>query len=250
MNNNQVVAKVGDREITRREVEEVLRHVDRKVAAQFAGPDGIKKLVTQMAQQELFYLDAKEKGLDKDDAFIKEFEKTKEAMLRKYAIDKFLSAIVVSEDEMQKFYEQNKQGYVQPETVKASHILVKDEETANEIIFQLEDGMNFEDAAKKYSLCPSKERGGDLGFFARGRMVPEFEEAAFALEKDEVTKKPVKTQFGYHIIKRTGRREAMQLSFAEAKDMVKKQLILRKQEEIYFGKVEELQNKYKIQMFI
>ena len=81
-------------------------------------------------------------------------------------------------------------------------------------------------------------------------MVPEFEEVAFALEKDEVTKKPVKTQFGYHIIKRTGRREAMQLSFAEAKDMVKKQLILRKQEEIYFGKVEELQNKYKIQMFI
>ena len=75
MNNNQVVAKVGDREIIRREVEEVLRHVDRKVAAQFAGPDGIKKLVTQMAQQELFYLDAKEKGLDKDDAFIKELEK-------------------------------------------------------------------------------------------------------------------------------------------------------------------------------
>lgn len=250
MSNNQVVAKVGDREITKREVEEVLKHVDNRAKAEFAGPGGIKKLVTQLAQQELFYLDAVERGLDKEADYIEEVEKTKAALLRRYAIDKFLNAIVVNEEEMQEFYEKNKQRYIQPETIKASHILVKDEETANKIISELESGLKFEEAAKKYSMCPSKERGGDLGFFPRGRTVPEFEQVAFTLEKDEITKKPVKTKFGYHIIKRTGRREAMQLSFAEAKDIVKRELILRKQEEIYFSKVEELQNKYKIEIFI
>lgn len=250
MNNNQVVAKVGGRKITRGEVEGVLRSVDPKIASQFNGPDGLKKLITQMAQQELFYLDAKEKGLDKDAAFAKEVERVKETLLRQYAINKFLTTVEVNEDEKQKFYEENKQNFVQPETVKASHILVKEEDEANKIISELDNGLSFEDAAKKYSLCPSKERGGDLGFFARGRMVPEFEDVAFELEKEAITKKPVKTQFGYHIIKRTGRREAMQLSFSEAKDMVQKQLILRKQEEIYFNKVDELKNKYKIEMFV
>lgn len=250
MKNNQVVAKVGEREITKEEVEGVLRNVDPKVATQFNGPEGIKKLITQMAQQELFYLDAVEKGLDKDAIFIKEVEKTTEVLLRQYAINKFLSTITVSEDEMQKFYEQNKQKFVQPETIKASHILVKNEETANKIISELDNGLKFEDAAEQYSLCPSKERGGDLGFFSRGKMVPEFEEVAFGLEKGSVTREPVKTQFGYHVVKRTGRRDAMQLSFSEAKEMVRKQLILRRQEKVYFDKVEELKNKYKIKILV
>ncbi|MDQ2086584.1 peptidylprolyl isomerase [Herbivorax sp. ANBcel31] len=250
MNNNQIVAKVGEKEITKRDVEGVLRNVDPKIAAQFNNPEGIKRLISQLAQQELFYLEAKENDLEKDADFIKEVERVKENLLRQYAINKFLGAVTASEDEMQEFYEANKQNFVQPESIKASHILVKEEDDANKVLSELDSGMKFEDAAKKYSMCPSKEKGGDLGFFSKGRMVPEFEEVAFSLDKEELTKEPVKTQFGYHIIKRTGKREQMEMTFAEAKDKVKSQLISQKQEKVYFDKVNELKGKYEIKMFV
>jgi parvulin-like peptidyl-prolyl isomerase len=87
--------------------------------------------------------------------------------------------------------------------IKASHILVDKHSQAIEIIGELKKGANFANLARKYSNCPSRKRGGSLGSFGRGQMVKEFEKAAFALGKNEFTNEPVKTKFGYHIIKRT-----------------------------------------------
>lgn len=87
--------------------------------------------------------------------------------------------------------------------VKASHILVKKQSEALKIEEELKNGADFGKLAKKYSQCPSKKRGGDLGFFGKGQMVKEFEKAAFKLEKGKVSE-PIKTQFGYHLILRTG----------------------------------------------
>ncbi|MFX0013226.1 MAG: peptidylprolyl isomerase [Promethearchaeota archaeon] len=84
----------------------------------------------------------------------------------------------------------------------AKHILVDKKTLAEDIIEQINTGKKFEDLAKKYSTCPSRKRGGNLGEFGRGAMVKEFETAAFALNKNQVTQIPVKTKFGYHIIKR------------------------------------------------
>jgi peptidyl-prolyl cis-trans isomerase C len=88
--------------------------------------------------------------------------------------------------------------------VKASHILVEKQSQALKVLEELKAGGNFGDLAKKYSTCPSGKKGGDLGQFGRGQMVREFEQAAFALKTGQITEQPVKTQFGYHIIKRTG----------------------------------------------
>ena len=87
--------------------------------------------------------------------------------------------------------------------VKASHILVKKKSEADNILKEIEKGTEFAELAKKYSLCPSGKRGGSLGFFTRGKKVKEFEKAAFSLAKGEISG-TVKTEFGYHIIKRTG----------------------------------------------
>ena len=87
--------------------------------------------------------------------------------------------------------------------VRASHILVEKHSQALKVLEELKDGRDFKELARKYSTCPSRKRGGDLGFFGRGRMVKEFERAAFALNVGEVSG-PVKTQFGYHVIKKTG----------------------------------------------
>jgi len=88
--------------------------------------------------------------------------------------------------------------------VKASHILVEKHSQALEIITKIREGADFAKMAEQFSNCPSKKRGGDLGWFEKGKMVPEFERAAFALNVGQMTNDPVKTKFGYHVIKRTG----------------------------------------------
>ena len=89
--------------------------------------------------------------------------------------------------------------------IRASHILVEKHSQALKVLEELEKGADFKELTRRYSQCPSKKRGGDPGFFSRGQMVKEFERAAFDLKVGEVSP-PVKTQFGYHIIKRTGKR--------------------------------------------
>jgi len=88
-----------------------------------------------------------------------------------------------------------------PNTVHCAHILIKTEKEANAVLERLKKGESFSNIAKEVSLCPSKKHGGDLGVFTRGKMVKEFEDAAFELQKGQ-TSMVVKTKFGYHIIKR------------------------------------------------
>lgn len=111
--------------------------------------------------------------------------------------------------------------------IKASHILVKDEATAKKVKEELGQGKSFEELAKQYSEdTGSKEKGGDLGFFGAGKMVKEFEDAAYKLKKDEVSE-PVKSQFGYHIIKVTDIKEP-EKSFEQSKADIKKELVAKK----------------------
>lgn len=86
--------------------------------------------------------------------------------------------------------------------VRASHILVKTEEEANDLLAKLNEGADFGELAEEHSLCPSKRDGGDLGYFGKGMMVKPFEDAAFAMDAGEVSQ-PVETQFGWHLIKLT-----------------------------------------------
>lgn len=89
--------------------------------------------------------------------------------------------------------------------VRASHILVQTEDKAKWICGEIDKGKDFGTLAKEYSSCPSRQNGGDLGFFGKGQMVKEFEDAAFSLKDGQVSK-PIKTQFGWHVIKVTGRK--------------------------------------------
>ncbi|PFJ05344.1 peptidylprolyl isomerase [Bacillus cereus] len=116
--------------------------------------------------------------------------------------------------------------------IKASHILVKDEATAKKVKEELGQGKSFEELAKQYSEdTSSKDKGGDLGYFTAGKMVKEFEDAAYKLKKDEVSD-PVKTQFGYHIIKVTDIKE--QKPFDEVKGDIKKELVEKKAQDADF----------------
>jgi peptidyl-prolyl cis-trans isomerase C len=137
----------------------------------------------------------------------------------------------VSEQAARAFYDNNEERFAQPERVKASHILLtvnqNDPEAtraakkaeAQRILGELKKGADFAEMAKKYSDCPSKQQGGDLGYFERGRMVPEFEKAAFGLKTGQMSG-IVETQFGYHIIKTTDHTAASTVPFDQAKQNI------------------------------
>lgn len=131
------------------------------------------------------------------------------------------------------------------EEVRARHILVEDEATAKEIIGELQKGADFETLAKARSIGPSKEAGGDLGYFLRGQMVPEFSDAAFALKPGSFTDTPVETQFGWHVIKVEDRRKPKPPPFAEVEDRVREEMA-RELRETY---LEQLRKDAKIERF-
>ncbi|HLR41998.1 MAG TPA: peptidylprolyl isomerase [Pseudogracilibacillus sp.] len=145
--------------------------------------------------------------------------------------------IEVSDEEIEQYYENMKT------EVKASHILVEDEETANKVKKELDDGGDFKKLAKKYSTDDSnKDDGGDLGFFTVGTMVPEFEEKAFAMKKDELSD-PVQSDFGYHIILVTDKKESEEEigSLEEEKEEIRRTIIESKVDpQAAMGKIQEL----------
>lgn len=127
----------------------------------------------------------------------------------------------ITEDDIKARYDKDIAGYVAPEEIRVRHILVKTEDEAKKVIADLAAGGDFSAIAKEKSLDPgSKGNGGDLGFFAKGQMVPEFEAAAFALAPGEVTKEPVKTQFGYHVIKLEEKRKQPVPTIDDVRDQV------------------------------
>ncbi|MEN8126323.1 MAG: peptidylprolyl isomerase [Planctomycetota bacterium] len=152
---------------------------------------------------------------------------------------------VVTDADVQKFYDDNPQYFEQKEQIRASHILcgkrgIKEDEYPAELEkieaakARLDAGEAFEDVAKDVSTCPSKDKGGDLGFFGKGQMDPAFEKAAFETEPGQTTG-IVKTSFGYHIIKVTDKKEAGTTSFEEAKEKITQFLSQQKQREFWTG---------------
>lgn len=132
-----------------------------------------------------------------------------------------LASVKVSDKEVKKYYEEE----YKPE-IKARHILVEDEKTAKEVKAKLDAGEKFEDLAKKYSTdTGTAEKGGDLGWFGPGAMVPEFEEAAYALKKNDISE-PVQSQYGYHIIQLTDKKKKEK--FEDVKEEMEYQLKLSK----------------------
>lgn len=152
----------------------------------------------------------------------------------------------VTEDDIKKFYDENKESLSTPEQIRASHILVATKEEAEAILKQLKEGADFAALAKEKSTDPgSKDNGGDLNFFSKGSMEPAFEEAAFALKKDELSD-IVQTSYGYHIIKKTDEKPAVTPTLEEKKEDIKYQLVTQKVSELSSAWMEDLRTKAKI----
>lgn len=240
----EVLATVAGRDITQEEFEAFLASVPKEQQAYISNPKFREHCLEQLTSLYMFAQMGEDLKLDETDDFKKAYENAKRDILAQMAMRETLKDVGVTEEELKAFYDQNQQQFQKGETVNAKHILTDSEETCKEILESITSGeKTFEDAAKEFSTCPSKERGGDLGEFGKGQMVKEFEDAAFAAEIGQVVG-PVQTQFGYHLIKVEKKNEATVVAFEQIKENLRTNLLQQKQGLAYNKKVAELKEKY------
>ena len=217
-----VIAKVGDTEITQADIafaaQDLGQELQRFPPAQWRGI-----LLDVIVDMKLLAQAAREAEIEKDPDFQKQLEFLQLRALR----DAFIAQKIeggVSEDDVKAAYEKEFADFEGDEEINARHILVKEKAEAEAIIKELEGGADFIELAKVKSTGPSGPNGGDLGFFVRGQMVKPFEDAVFALEPGAITKEPVETQFGWHVIKLEERRRQPKPSLEDVAQGLRQQL--------------------------
>lgn len=221
---DKLVAKVGSLEIRQSELDLAMGNLDPQLAQL---PEEQKKIaaLSGAIDVKLLAAGAAAEGLDKTEQFK---QRMKFIADRELHNTYFKTHVVdaVTDAEVKARYDKEIGDLPKQEEVRARHILVKTEEEAKQIIADLDAGKDFVELAKAKSTDPNKSEGGDLGFFGQGRMVPEFEEAAFAMAPGSYSKVPVQTQFGFHVIKLEEKRDVPPPSFEEVSQQVR-QLVMR-----------------------
>jgi peptidyl-prolyl cis-trans isomerase C len=281
-----IAAKVNDHVITTEEVDFFLNRVLSRLKARNQGqevpPERIaevrKDLINRLITQEVLLQEAQKENVTVSDEEVNEavtaiqnqgtdveLDKLKPLVTKNLIVDKLvqqniISKVDISDQQAEEYYKGKEEQFKHPEQVKASHILIRVDPNAppekkeeakkkiNQVLNEAKSGKDFTELAKKYSEEPgAAETGGDLGYFGRGAMVPPFEEAAFKLKPGEISD-IVETQFGYHIIKLTDRREAGVTPFPEVKEDIKSNLKQERIREEVTKWIEELKSKAKIEV--
>lgn len=242
--NNDVIAVVAGNEITEADFNAFTQNLPAEQQGYLQNPEAVTYFKEQFVALHLFAEMGHEEKLDETDEFKSIMKQTERDVLSQMVMRHILKDITVSDEEAEAFYNENTDKFQKPESANAKHILLDSEEKLQTIKNDIESGkVTFEDAAKEHSTCPSGQKGGDLGEFGRGQMVKEFEDATFAANIGDIVG-PVKTQFGYHLIKVEKRSDAQTAPFADVKASVKQTLLQEKQQKKYNATLAELKEKY------
>lgn len=244
---NKVLAVVNGKEVTQDIFDFAISKFPPDRKNHFASENGKKELLDQIISWELIYNYAKDNGYENREDYKFQLEEAKKALMGQFVIQELLSKVEYTDEEALEYYNQNAEFFKNPEQVSAKHILVDSMDKANNVLNEIKGGLSFEEAANLYSSCPSKEKGGDLGVFGKGMMVPEFENAAFNAEIGQITN-PVQTQFGFHLILVEEKFEASAKSFDEVKDLIKNHMLQEKQNKTYMNFVNSLKDKYPVEV--
>ena len=244
----KVLAQVNGKPITEEDVTRFIMAMGRNGQA-YNNPQGRAAVLEQLIAQRIFLLDAQRNLYEREQAFKDQLAAVKEQLLMEYAISKCVESVRLTEEEVRAYYDSHKEEMIEDETVNASHILVDSEEKATEILAAINAGeITFEDAARENSSCPSSAQGGNLGDFGRGQMVPEFDTACFEMEIGEL-RGPVKTQFGYHIIRLNAKNAAEPIPYERIKEEIRRRLTAEKQEAAYRSKINQLTILYPVDRY-
>ncbi|MBN2372801.1 peptidylprolyl isomerase [bacterium] len=245
-----VMAKVNKQEIKLREILPPQRgEYGHQINSPYLNQPGfLKNLITEKVNNILFVEEAKRLKYDNNDEFKEEFDLLKDGLLGQAYAMEHLKDLKPSDEELKEHYEQNKERFKDmPERIKVRHILLPDEEKAKEVLKKVKAGEDFVKLAKEYSICPSAANGGDLGYFSKGRMAPLFEEAAFKLKNGE-TSDIVRTNFGYHIIKKEDHKQAGASGFNDVKYEIEQNVMIQKRDKKIKDIIADLKSKAKIKI--
>ncbi|MBO0600899.1 peptidylprolyl isomerase [Sporosarcina sp. E16_3] len=258
---DETVATIGDEKITKDELYEVLVQsagqealtamIDDKVVALELKKEKVSVSDKEVDAELAIYVE-NAGGQEAFDAALKTNAMTekefKENIVDYLSIRKIIEPrIKITDEDIKAYFEENKESFNEEEQVAASHILVEDEATAKKVAKKLADGEDFATLAKEFSTdTMSAENGGELGLFPRGKMVAEFEEAAFSMKVDAISD-PIKTEHGYHIIHVTDKKAAKEAVLSELKGEIKGLLLEEGVQAEYVNWLDEVKLNYKIE---
>jgi peptidyl-prolyl cis-trans isomerase C len=260
---HEVLARVGKDSLTMEKFSLMVQGMPPQYQAMVNNMPEVKNdLIRSWTETTLLAKEALGSGLDKDPAVTLKLEEMKNRILVEILISKQIDTTTpVPEEEIQSYYDSHPDEFIQGELVKAQHILIRTGKNASpeeqakamehitEIQERLQQGESFMELAKEFSEDPgSKDKGGDLGYFGKGHMVPEFEDAAFSTAVDQVSS-PVKTQYGFHIIKVNDKTNPMKIPFEKISQKLEETLRAERNHKALQGLLSELKEKYPVTIY-
>lgn len=244
---SNVIAKVGNKSITQADLQAEIQALPPEAKMFFQGPEGISRLVDEIINKELLYLEAKKRGLDKDKEFQRQLEEFKKLTLINQLLKKEMeTASKISDKELKDYYDKNKDEFTINNQVRLSQIVVKTDEEAKKVYERIQKGEDFSKIASEMSQDKlSAKSGGDIGIFRKGEMIPELESVAFGLKKGDVSM-PVRLKDKIHILKVTDAKGTV-IEFEKVKGMIEQRVMVEKQREAFDKLLENLKKTYKIE---
>lgn len=245
-NSGEILARVGNAKITLSGFNERISNLP--VRYQDVIRNRRKEFLREIINDTLLYQEAVRQGLHKNEDALKVIkEARKKILIARLLKDKIDDTIAVSEAEISEHYDDNPSAYMLPERMRVSHILVQSREKAEEVIKELENGALFEEVARAKSIDPTAQNGGDIGYFPKGQLIPEFENACAGLQVGEISGS-VKTKLGYHVIKLVDRREPEQMPLEKVKGKVKSAVYTGKRREKFNRLIKKLTEETRIEI--
>lgn len=246
--NGKALVTIDNDTITLEEFNKELDKIPMNMKMLVATQSGKKTYLDRLVMKKLLLREAAKDKIENEKDFQNRFVDIKEQLLIESLLKKKIAAdSQLTENDMKKYYDTNKEKFKKEKEINTRHILLKTEEEAKQVMERLQKGEDFIELSKKYSIDPNaKASGGEIGFHPKGTLLPEYEAAAFKLTKVGQVTGPVKSQFGYHIIRLEGAKPPAFVSFDEVKDFIRQQLTQDKQKELLEKYIEDLKKAAKI----
>lgn len=253
------VATIGDEAITKESFQASIETLPPQWKARAGTPSGRKQILEHQVRSQLIELEAKDRGIDQRPDVKYQVEQAVQRILLQELMKEWQKEFKIPDEELNNYFLQNKTKFEEPEKFRAQHVLIKVEENASPAEVErarqkalaarkrIVGGEPFEKVAKEVSEGPAAANGGDLGYVERGRFHEKFEAVALGLKQDEISE-PVRTPFGWHVIRLVDVRAAQGKSFEEVKDEIRNEIMPRKRQEAFEAFMASLKDKYKVEI--
>jgi len=246
---DDVIIKAGSSKLTKQDLQEDLKSFPPQTKAFLSSPEGLNRLKDELIKREVLYEEAKKKGLTKSEDFKKRMEEFKKITLINMLLEQELKAVQqdVTEKEAREYYDKHKDEFINPTERRLSQIVVKNEDEAKKVYEKIDKGEEFEKIAKELSTDEkTKASGGDIGFFKKGQLNQQIENAVFSLRKGQVSM-PLTYKGELYIFKVTDVK-GTPVEFDQIKSQLIEQLKAKKQQDWFNSYIEELKKKHKVEV--